>query len=132
MSEEQRYKKVGRRYVPVAWYEATDSWAPGTYLVSIQETKSGRCMNSKTLNALREPITPAFLAIEAAAQRLGNRLTDIVYEATAVKPASSQLTPEQVKAWRALAASGINQLVAQSAAAAAREILTAIAEEAKA
>ena len=128
--EQQFYRKIGRRYVPAAWYESTDAWAPGTYLVSIEKVAGGRSMHSRRIDARRRPITPSFLSLAAAAQRTEDRLAGIVYEATKFKPANAALNPAQAKAWRALEGAGINSLVAQSAACAAKEILNAILEAA--
>jgi len=129
--EQQRYKKVGRRYVLVSWYDATDTWTPGSYLVTIQKTASGRSIHSERILATRDLVTPDYLALKAAAQNLESKLIDIVYEANKAKPATSTLTPTQVKAWRALEQSGINGLVGQSATTVAQEILVAIMSAAK-
>jgi len=125
---EQRYKKVGKRYVPVAVHEACDEWAPGSYLVTVSNIRSGgRSYHSLELKEVQRDT----LGLLAAAQALQDRLTDIVYQADSLR-LSPKATPAQQKAWRAMEKAGINTIYRQSSANTAGEILAAIVEAADA
>ncbi len=124
---EQRYKKVGKRYVPVAVYEAYEGWAPGTYLLTVSKIPGGRgyitCEVSK--------MAPGMRPLLAAAQALQSKLENIIYQADKLRP-PIPITPAQRRAWAALEKAGINTIYQQSAAARAKEILAAIIEAADA
>lgn len=89
------YKKVGRRYVPVAEYdnEYMDSFPKGHHLVSMMPGVSSRRFN----------IDPAFGPLIAAGIYAEDAISKHLMEVSALRvpERNKPLTEEQNKAWRA-------------------------------
>jgi hypothetical protein len=98
MSEETIfYVKKGRRYVPHSTYssEFCDSFPKGTHLVDVYPGGSSRRFN----------IDPNYAAMIAAGRVAEDTISKSIMDASALRvPARDQpLTPQQLKAWKALA-----------------------------
>jgi hypothetical protein len=91
------YKKVGRRYVPVAEYdqEHLDSFPQGHHLVSVRPGVSSR----------RFKIDPALGPMIAAGIYAEDAISKSIMDASALRVPERHkpLTPEQLAAWKALA-----------------------------
>jgi hypothetical protein len=91
------YKKVGRRYVPVAEYdqEHLDSFPQGHHLVSVRPGVSSR----------RFKIDPALGPMIAAGIYAEDAISKSIMDASALRvpKRDEPLTPAQLKAWKALA-----------------------------
>jgi hypothetical protein len=91
------YKKEGRRYVPVYEYDQTllDAFPKGTHLVDVYPGGSSRRYN----------IDPAYAPMIAAGRVAEDAISKSIMDASALRvPEREQpLTPEQLKAWKALA-----------------------------
>ncbi|MBC8395193.1 MAG: hypothetical protein H8E05_00690 [Bacteroidetes bacterium] len=86
--ESIRYKKVGKRYVPVSYEFDTSGLEKGWYLV-----KMGEGFTSYRCN-----VNPANAEVECAVKDAADKLVDILREAHKAKP-SKKLTKEQKKDW---------------------------------
>lgn len=97
MNETVFYKKVGRRYVPVSYYdsEVMDSVKPGTHLV----------VKRKGSTLRRVDIDPAFAPMIAAGVYAEDAISDSIMQASSLRcPSDNQpLTPGQKAAWELLA-----------------------------
>jgi hypothetical protein len=97
MTETIFYIKKGRRYVPHSTYssEFCDSFPKGTHLVDVYPGGSSRRFN----------IDPAYAPMIAAARVAEDAISKSLMEASKLRvPERDQpLTPEQLKAWKALA-----------------------------
>jgi hypothetical protein len=91
------YKKVGRRYEPVAEYsnEAIDSFPRGTHLVMCYPGGQSRRFN----------IDPAHAPMIAAGRVAEDAICRAISKASELRPQHTPLTPRQKKAWEELAAS---------------------------
>lgn len=88
------YKKVGRRYCPVAEHEEWDSYPEGAHLVICQPGSTLRRFNV-------EPDHAGFLA---AAEPLRKKIIDLVQEKLHARPSRPPATQKQIKAWNAFKA----------------------------
>jgi hypothetical protein len=89
------YKKVGRRYVPVAEYdnEYLDSFPKGNHLVMCYPGGQSRRFN----------IEPNYAAMIAAGRVAEDAICRAISKASELRPQRTPLTPEQKSAWNALA-----------------------------
>jgi len=89
------YKKVGRRYVPVYEYdnELLDSFPKGTHLVDVYPGGSSRRFN----------IDPAYAPMIAAGRVAEDAICKSIQKAAELRPKQTAITPEQKRAWNALA-----------------------------
>jgi hypothetical protein len=89
------YKKVGRRYVPVAEYdnEVVDSFPKGTHLVMCYPGGQSRRFN----------IDPNYAAMIAAGRVAEDAICKAINKAAELRPQRTPLTVEQKQAWEALA-----------------------------
>ena len=89
------YKKVGRRYVPVAEYdnELLDSFPKGAHLVMCYPGGQSRRFN----------IDPNYVALIAAGRVAEDAICKAISNASELKPQRTPLTEKQIKAWKALA-----------------------------
>jgi hypothetical protein len=89
------YKKVGRRYVPVAEYdnEMLDSFPKGNHLVMCYPGGSSRRFN----------IDPNYAAMIAAGRVAEDAISSAVVKASEMRPHNKPITEKQKKAWEALA-----------------------------
>ena len=85
------YKKVGRRYYPVAEHEEWDSYPAGAHLVV--------CSPGSTLR--RFSIDPDRAGLLAAAEPLRNQIRALVMELHKMRPTRRPVTQKQADAWRA-------------------------------
>ena len=83
------FKKVGRRYRPVAEHDASDSYPEGAHLVICQPGSTTR----------RFGIEPDRAGLLAAAEPLREKIKAIVVEKMRMRPTKRPLTPEQRRAW---------------------------------
>jgi hypothetical protein len=90
------YKKVGRRYEPVAEYsnEAIDSFPRGTHLVMCYPGGQSRRFN----------IDPNYAAMIAAGRVAEDAICRAISKASELRPQRALLTDRQKKAWEELAA----------------------------
>jgi hypothetical protein len=90
------YKKVGRRYEPVAEYsnEAIDSFPKGTHLVMCYPGGQSRRFN----------IDPAYAPMIAAGRVAEDAICRAISKASELRPQRALLTDRQKKAWEELAA----------------------------
>lgn len=90
------YKKDGRKYIPISEHdpEFPDSYKYGSYLVS-----------SAPNTLSRRQIDPAFVLMYAATYYSEDAIAKVLRDASAVRPARSPLTQEQLDAWNTLNAS---------------------------
>lgn len=89
------YKKVGRRYVPVAEYsnEVVDSFPKGTHLVMCYPGGQSRRFN----------IDPAYAPMIAAGRVAEDAICRAISKAAELRPQRTPLTTRQKQAWEALA-----------------------------
>jgi len=89
------YKKVGRRYEPVAEYsnEAIDSFPWGTHLVMCYPGGQSRRFN----------IDPNYAAMIAAGRVAEDAICESMRKASEMKPQRTPITLGQKKAWEKLA-----------------------------
>jgi len=91
------YEKVGRRYKPVYEYDQTmmDAFPKGNHIVMCYPGGQSRRYN----------IDPNYAAMIAAGRVAEDAISKVIMDASALRvPARDQpLTPEQLKAWKALA-----------------------------
>ncbi len=89
------YKKVGRRYEPVAEYsnEAIDSFPKGTHLVICYPGGQSRRFN----------IDPAYAPMIAAGRVAEDAICRAISKASELRPQRTPLTARQKKAWEELA-----------------------------
>ena len=89
------YKKVGRRYVPVAEYsnEVVDSFPKGTHLVMCYPGGQSRRFN----------IDPAYAPMIAAGRVAEDAMSEAIRKASEMKPQRTPLTEGQRRAWKKLA-----------------------------
>ena len=84
------YKKVGRRYKPVAEHEEWDSYPAGAHLVV--------CSPGSTL--CRFDIDPDRAGLLAAAEPLRAQIRALVMELHKMRPTRRPVTMQQAAAWR--------------------------------
>ena len=84
------YKKVGRRYKPVAEHEEWDSFPAGAHLVI--------CQPGSTLR--RFSIDPDRAVLLAAAEPLREQIKALVVELHKMRPTRRPVTMQQAAAWR--------------------------------
>jgi hypothetical protein len=89
------YKKVGRKYEPVAEYsnEALDSFPKGTHIVMCYPGGQSRRYN----------IDPAYGPMIAAGRVAEDAMCDALRKASELRPQRALLTEGQRRAWRKLA-----------------------------
>jgi hypothetical protein len=97
MTKKVYYEKRGRRYYPVAEYDSAymDSFPKGNHLVMCYPGGSSRRFN----------VEPNYAAMIAAGRVAEDAISKSIMEASKLRvPERDQpLTPEQLKAWKALA-----------------------------
>lgn len=88
------YKKVGRRYEPVAEYDSDflDSFPKGNHLVMSYPGGSSRRFN----------INPAYAPMIAAGRVAEDAICKAISKAAELRPQKTLVSPEQRKAWEAL------------------------------
>ena len=123
---DQRYRKVGKRYIPIGPRVEYDGWDPGSYLLMIKHEPGSRSfLCAKVQDIKQDP-----LGLLAAAQSLRGKLVDILYEAQ--KPhLGSPVSSAQKKAWDALEATGVFSIHIDSRTEIANKVLKAIMDAAK-
>ena len=84
------YKKVGKRYKPVAEHEEWDSYPGGAHL--------GVCSPGSTLR--RFDIDPDRAGLLAAAEPLREQIRALVVELHRMRPTRRPVTMQQAAAWR--------------------------------
>ncbi len=84
------YKKIGRRYKPVAEYEEWDSYPEGAHLVI--------CRPGSTLRRFR--IDPDRASLLAAAEPIRDQIKALIVEKHRMRPHKTPITMEQAAAWR--------------------------------
>ena len=83
------FKKVGRRYHPVAEHEEWDSYPEGAHLVVCRPGSTMRRFN----------IDPDRAGLLAAAEPLREQVRALVVEKMRMRPTKRPLTPQQRQAW---------------------------------
>lgn len=92
MAEETYYRKVGRRYKPVSYYDpgVCDSFPVGAHLVIREPSSTLRRYN----------VDPNVAGLLAAALMIRDPVIDAIHDASSLQPSERQpLTPEQHSAW---------------------------------
>ena len=84
------YKKVGKRYKPVAEYEEWDSYPEGAHLVVCRPGSAMRRFN----------IDPDRAGLLAAAEPLRGQIRALVVELHKMRPTRRPVTMQQAAAWR--------------------------------
>jgi hypothetical protein len=89
------YKKEGRRYVPVYEYdtELMDALPKGHHLLSVYPGGSSRRYN----------VDPAYAPMIAASRIAEDAICKAIQKASELRPKQATVTPEQKRAWHALA-----------------------------
>lgn len=89
------YRKVGRKYMPVAEYDSDflDSFPKGNHLVMSYPGGQSRRFN----------IDPNYAAMIAAGRVAEDAICRAISKAAELRPQRTPLTPKQKKAWEALA-----------------------------
>ena len=85
------YKRVGRRYVPVAEYdsELINSFTKGTHLV----------MTYPGGSSTRYNIDPAYAPMIAAGRVAEDKISEAIRKASDLRPKRAPITPGQQQAW---------------------------------
>ena len=84
------YKKIGRRYKPVAEHEEWDSYPEGAHLVVCRPGSAMR----------RFDIDPDRAGLLAAAEPLRDQIWELVVELHRMRPTRRPVTMQQAAAWR--------------------------------
>lgn len=84
------YKKIGRRYKPVAEHEEWDSYPAGAHLVICQPGSTMRRFN----------VDPDRAGLLAAAEPLRDQIRALVMELHKMRPTRRPVTQKQAAAWR--------------------------------
>ena len=94
MTEEVFYKKVGRRYVPVSYYDSKllEAVPAGCHLVVKQRGSEMRRYN----------VDPALAPMIAAGEYFKDQMSSAMLSASEARPATKALTEEQQVAWATL------------------------------
>ena len=87
---EQLYKKVGRKYVPISDPYALDGLREGWWLVKV----------SPGSTSIRQQVYPSKAEIAAAAKDKEDELLQIIREASEAKPAKIPISPEALADWQ--------------------------------
>ena len=89
------YIKEGRKYVPVSEYDSDflDSYTKGTHLV----------MSYPGGKSTRYNIDPNYAAMIAAGRVAEDKISEVIYKASELRPKQNPLTEGQRKAWKKLA-----------------------------
>lgn len=119
------YKKIGRKYIPVAEYDGnlTDSIGYGDHLLSVYPGGSSR-----------RKILPAFAPMIAAGRYAKAPITSALMNATKWRLTREPITQEQQVAWESLNnafGESSQQLTWQSAADVAEDAINAMIKEAE-
>jgi hypothetical protein len=87
------YKKVGRRYIPVSEYDSDLSYAlpKGTHMISVYPGGS----------STRYHVDPALGPLIAAGRFAEEAISNVIYQATEMRPAATEITPSQRTAFNA-------------------------------
>ena len=91
---QQLYKKVGRKYVPISDPYALDGLREGWWLVKV----------SPGSTSIRQQVYPSKAEISAAAKDKEDELLQIIREASEAKPAKIPVSPEALADWQAFIA----------------------------
>ena len=91
MTKETFYRRQGRRYVPVTYYDSAldSSWYEGAHLVIAEPNTTIR----------KYDIDPDFATVIAAASYARDAIANAVLEASKFRPSEEPLTQEQLDAW---------------------------------
>jgi len=83
------YKKVGRRYIPVAESETWGTWTEGDYLVNIRPSCRSvvRCLE------------PEFANVEAALMVAQEGMARAIAQKAAGEPATQPIDPDEQAVW---------------------------------
>ena len=94
MTKKIFYEKQGRKYVPVYEYdsELLDSFPKGNHLVMVYPGGSSRRFN----------INPNHAAMIAAGRVAEDAISEVIMQATDLRPKRAPITPEQKAAWENL------------------------------
>lgn len=100
--KETYYKRVGRRYVPVAEYdnELLNSFSKGAHLVICKPGVTTKLYN----------IDAEYAPLIAAVNSMGEHLSHLIRHELEFKPVQTPITPEQKQAWENLALAFGNSL----------------------
>jgi hypothetical protein len=124
--EEVFYRKVGRKYVPVSYYnnEVCDAFPKGTHLVQVYDGGSMR----------RYDVDPAYAPMIAAGRVAEDAISRVIMQAQEMRPKQTPLTEEQREAWNNLIrvfGDSARYLEWPSAREASQKAVAAMAEEAE-
>ncbi len=89
-----RYKKVGRKYIPVSDIWAYDGLREGWWLVKVAPGST----------SIRQQVYPSRAEVTAAAREKEDQLVDIIRKASEARPQRNPLTPEALADWQAFIA----------------------------
>lgn len=94
MTEEVYYKKVGRRYVPVSYYnsEVMDAVPLGAHLIVKRSGVTSR----------RDQVDPAFAPMIAAGFYAEDAISSTIVKASEARPSKISITQEEADAWENL------------------------------
>ena len=96
---QQLYRKVGRKYVPISDPYALDGLREGWWLVKV----------SPGSTSIRQQVYPSKAEISAAARDKADELLQIIREASEAKPAKIPISPEALADWQAFIAKHGNE-----------------------
>ena len=91
MTKATFYRKQGKKYVPVTYYdsELDNSWHEGAHLVIVEPNTTIQ----------RVGINPDFATVIAAASYARDAMANAIFEASKFRPVDQPLTQEQLDAW---------------------------------
>lgn len=87
--DNQLYKKVGRKYIPVSDIWAYDGLRAGWWLVKVAPGST----------SIRQMVYPHKAEVTAAARDKEDQLVDIIRTASEARPSQNPITPEALKDW---------------------------------
>ena len=88
--DQQLFKRVGRKYVPVNDPYALDGLREGWWLVKVAPGST----------SIRQQVYPHKAEITAAAREKEDELIDIIREASEARPSQNPITPEALADWK--------------------------------
>jgi len=89
--DNQLYKKVGRKYIPVNDIWAYEGLREGYWLVKVAPGST----------SIRQQVYPWKAEITAAAREKEDQLVDIIRTASEARPSQNPITPEALADWKA-------------------------------
>ena len=93
-SDEVFYKKVGKKYVPISYYNSnlTDGFTIGSHLV----------VKQRGMTSVRHNVTPAVAPMLAVGILMKDKMADAIRQGSEMRPPNVAITQEEADCWEEL------------------------------